>query len=188
VSLQGIYVQDVPTNNQPPIAGIDSVSAEKNMQINLPVVDLLANDSDPNGYPLNITAVSGTSTNGGGVSLSGSFVSYSPATNFVGRDKFTYTLANTQGGQAQGIVIVNVLSLNLPATNHVSIQVAPNNRFLLFAGASGQAYVVQYANSLNGTWHDLSAVLTAGASGFIEYNDVMSLPPATRFYRIRTSP
>lgn len=188
VSLQGIYIQDLPANNQPPTAGTDSVSGEKNLQLNLPVTDLLANDSDSNGYPLSITAASNVSTNGGSVSLNGSFINYLPVTNFAGRDRFTYTLANNQGGQAQGTVIVNVLALNLPSTNHASIVIAPNNRFLLFAGASGQTYIVQYASSVTGPWHDLSAVLTAGASGFVQYNDVTSFPSATRFYRIRTSP
>jgi hypothetical protein len=185
VAIQGVYVVDV---HRSPVAGADGVCAQKNLPLNVPVADLLTNDSDPDGAALSIAAVSNTSTNGCCVSLNGGFVTYTPVTNFVGRDQFTYTLANSQGGQTQGTVMVKVLSLSPPSGNRVAIAIAPNDRFLLYAGVSGQNYVVQYANSLNGPWQDLSPIFTNGASGFIEYNDLISPPPATRFYRVRTSP
>jgi hypothetical protein len=185
VAIQGIYIVET---NAPPVAGTDVVSAQKNLPLNVPVSDLLTNDSDPDGAALSIAAVSNTSTNGGGVSLSGGFVTYTPVTNFVGRDQFTYMLADSLGGQSQGTVTVNVLSLSLPATNRLSVAVVPNGRFLLFAGAAAQNYVIQFANSVTGPWSDLSPVLTTGSSGFIEYNDPTSPHAPIRFYRARLSP
>jgi len=185
VILQGIYIQDT-TTNRPPVAGADTMSAEQNQLINFPIADLLTNDSDLDGNPLSITAVSGVSTNGGTVSLNGLFIAYTPATDFVGWDQFTYTLSDGSGGQAQGTVTINVLPLNLPSANQIVI--SPSGRFLLYDGVNGQNYVIQYADSLPGPWHDLSPVLTAGISGIVGYNDLFSPVSATRFYRVHVSP
>jgi hypothetical protein len=164
------------------------VNAEKNLTMSLPVVNLIANDSDPNGGSLSITAVNNTSTNGGSVSLSGSYVVYTPVANFAGKDQFTYTLADSEGGQAPGAVTVNVLSASAPSQNHVVMYPAPHDQMILFTGFQSQIYVFQYANSLPGPWVDFSPVITAGTSGVIEYDDLTTLPEGMRFYRVRTGP
>lgn len=185
VAIGGIYVMDF---KQLPVASADFVNAQKKLTLNLSVADLLKNDSDPEGGALSISSVSNVSTNGGSVSLSDGFVVYTPANNFTGHDQFTYTLASSSGEQTQGIVTVNVLSLGLPPTNHLSIALASGDCFFLFAGDAGQDYVVQFADSLNGPWQELSPILTAGTDGFIEYNDLNFPSSATRFYRVRVGP
>jgi hypothetical protein len=120
--------------------------------------------------------------------LSGGFIVYTPVSNFVGNDQFTYTLTDSGGAQAQGTVSVNVLALSVPPSNHMTITLVSSGRFILYAGAVSQGYVVQYANVLPGPWLDLSADLTAGTPGTIEYNDLTAPLPATRFYRVRTGP
>lgn len=184
VSIQGIYIVDMPANLPPPTAGTDYVSAETNLTITLPITDLLANDTDPNSDSLNITAVSGTSTNGGSVSLVANFVDYLPPTNYAGNDQFTYTLTDSGGAQSQGTVNVNVVALKIPSSNHMSVFVVPTGRFMLFNGTSGQSYVIQDAATLTNTWSQLSPFLPAGPSGVIEYNDPTVALPAMRFYRL----
>lgn len=184
VSLQGIFVQDLAGSYVAPVARPETVTAEKNLTLEVPVAALVAADTDPNGGTLGVSAVSGTSTNGGNVVLSGNAVFYTPATNFVGQDQFTYTLADSEGTQAQGTVSVNVVSLNPPGHNSLMMIGAPGNLFLLYAGAGSAAYAVQYANSLPGPWFTLSPNLTAGTSGLVEFNDLTTSGSRTRFYRV----
>lgn len=185
VAIGGIYIVE---SHPPPAAAADFINAQKNLPIDIPVAQLLTNDSDPDGGLLSVSAVSNTSTNGGNVSLGGGFVTYTPVNGFAGSDQFTYTLADSFGGQTQGVVTVNVLSLAVPDENHVLMTMTPDDNFLLFAGTSSQSYVVQYADSVTGPWHDLSPDLTAGTAGFIEYNDLLSPLPNIRFYRVRPGP
>ena len=59
---------------------------------------LLLFASDPDGDPLTVSAVSPTSTNGGSVILDAGLVTYIPATNFIGADRFSYTVSDGRGG------------------------------------------------------------------------------------------
>lgn len=188
VTLQGIYIQDIAPTNPPPVAVADFVNAAKNQTLNLPVNTLLTNDSDPDNFALSVTGVSSTSTNGGSVALSNGFVIYKPVTNFTGRDRFTYTLTDGPGAQAQGTVTVNVLSVTPPATHQLAIAVAPAGALLIFSGSSGQNYIVQYANVLTGPWYNLSPAVTANSSGFVEFNDLKPFASAMKFYRVSSAP
>jgi hypothetical protein len=55
---------------------------------------LLANDTDPNGGTLSITAVGAASAHGGTVSLVGNVITYTPTANYFGADSFTYTVSD----------------------------------------------------------------------------------------------
>jgi Big-like domain-containing protein len=184
VSLQGIFVQDIAGSYLAPTAVIQTVAAEKNTTLELPAAVLIARDIDPNGGDLGVVAVNAASTNGGSVSLSGNYVLYTPVSSFTGSDQFTYTFADSEGGQAQGTVNVNVQSFSLPPSNHLSMATAPNQYFLLYSGASNVPYVFQYANSLPGPWINLSSTLTAGSSGVVEFDDVAMPGAKIRFYRV----
>jgi hypothetical protein len=184
VAVQGIYVVDTGSNPQAPVAVPQYVTAEANQTLELPITNLLANDSDPNSYPLNINGVSNTSNSGGSVVSNGVYIAYTPPTNYTGSDQFTYTLADSHSLQSVGTVYVNVVALNPPASNHISMAIVPTGRFLLFSGASNQFGIVQYANTLNGPWNYLSQTIPAGASGVIEYNDLTAPAPSARFYQI----
>jgi hypothetical protein len=78
------------------------------------VLDVLANDSDPDGHPLTITAV--TTARHGAVTHNGATVTYTPYAGGAGAgahpiflqleqaDYFTYTVSDGQGGEAHGLV------------------------------------------------------------------------------------
>ncbi len=70
------------------------------------VVDVLQNDSDKDGDPLVITAV--TQGAHGTVTNMGSRVSYTPQAGYAGVDTFGYTVADEQEGAAEGTVTVLV--------------------------------------------------------------------------------
>ena len=71
---------------------------------NLPVgIDVLANDSDPDGDLLAITAVT-QGANGKVIITFDKRVIYAPAFNFVGADSFTYSISDGRGGTASATV------------------------------------------------------------------------------------
>ena len=62
-------------------------------------LDVLANDSDPDGHPLIITAVESPTMEGGTVTINGTEdgLLYTPAAGFLGEDTFTYTITDIPG-------------------------------------------------------------------------------------------
>jgi hypothetical protein len=90
----------------PPIARADTATTTRNTTVSVPV---LANDSDPDGDPLTITAVT-QGANGGTVTITngGTRVSFRPRSGFTGTDSFTYTVSDGDGGTATATVTVTV--------------------------------------------------------------------------------
>src|SRR4029078_3276569 len=67
----------------------------------------LANDSDPEGEPLSLTALSSPAK--GTVSvIPYDYVTYTPSPGTFGTDTFTYVVEDAQGGEALGTVTVYV--------------------------------------------------------------------------------
>ena len=98
--------------NRAPVAGADSAATEAGKAVTIAV---LANDSDPDGDALTVTAASnppkGTST----VSTDKKSIRYQPDAGYKGSDSFSYTVSDGRGGTAQGSVAVAVGSGPLPA-------------------------------------------------------------------------
>jgi Concanavalin A-like lectin/glucanases superfamily/Bacterial Ig domain len=93
-----------PSGNLPPVAVDDSATTYQTLPV---TVKVLANDSDPNGNPLNIAAVT-QGTNGTVTTNAGTSVTYKPASTFVGVDRFTYVIKDGFGGAASATVNVTV--------------------------------------------------------------------------------
>jgi predicted outer membrane repeat protein len=116
--------------NDPPVASDDTISTPSNTSV---LIDVLANDTDPDGDVLTITSVSG----GIGVAtISGDEVDYSPAENWHGIDSFTYTIEDTAGNQASAAVTVTVEnqapvavddSVSIPSNSAIFIPVLSND-------------------------------------------------------------
>lgn len=73
-------------------------------------IDVLANDSDPNGDPLSL--VSHTEPRHGTMSREGFIFSYKPDDNFNGTDSFTYTVSDGYDGFDTATVTINVTPIN----------------------------------------------------------------------------
>jgi hypothetical protein len=96
--------------NQAPIAVDDSATTPEDTPA---VIDVLANDSDPDDNPLTIVAVT-QGTNGLVTINSGTNLTYRPMTNYNGVDHFTYTITDGQGGWATSAVSVVITPVNDP--------------------------------------------------------------------------
>ncbi len=94
---------DVTVTNTAPTAGDDSAATTHAAPV---TIDVLANDSDPNGDALTIVAV-GLPGHGTAVVSSGAIV-YTPVAGYAGSDTFTYMVSDGAGGTASAVVTVSV--------------------------------------------------------------------------------
>jgi autotransporter-associated beta strand protein len=94
-----------------PVPGATNISAVMGHPRIIAASDLAAIAGNPANYPLTVTAVSATSTNGSSVTLGGGNITYTPSV--LGADAYTYTLSDGNGGTAIGRVNVTV-SVNHP--------------------------------------------------------------------------
>lgn len=94
-------------SNQPPVARNDSAQGLEDESITIPVLN---NDSDPDGDPLSLIAVSQPAH--GRVQIVGSQVTYIPDAKYFGSDQFTYTISDGNGGSASATVSINILPVN----------------------------------------------------------------------------
>ena len=75
--------------NDPPVAADDAATTDEDAAV---AVDVLANDSDPDGDALTVTSVSPPAH--GTVSWGPSSVTYTPDPDYYGTDSFTYTVSD----------------------------------------------------------------------------------------------
>ncbi|EAQ11253.1 Hint domain-containing protein [Maritimibacter alkaliphilus HTCC2654] len=75
------------------------------------IVDLTANDSDPEGDDFTVTSV-GTPTNGTATLNPDGTVTYKPNLDFTGTDTFTYTVTDDQGATDTATVTVTMTPVN----------------------------------------------------------------------------
>ncbi|MEW8658243.1 MAG: retention module-containing protein, partial [Candidatus Thiodiazotropha endolucinida] len=95
--------------NDAPVAVDDSIGTDEDVPV---TVNVLPNDSDPDGDALTVIAI--TQGSNGSVTIdpiSGNPV-YTPNTNFIGTDTFTYTIDDGNGGTDTATVTVNVGGVN----------------------------------------------------------------------------
>ena len=100
-----ITVTIAPPANRPPIAVNDTAQTPVSTAV---TIDVLANDSDPDGDPLTIFATTAP-TNGGSVQIVNGQILYTPFRGFTGTDTFTYTISDGRGGTATATVTVTVV-------------------------------------------------------------------------------
>ena len=94
-----------PEENRAPRAVADEATLVRSPGGSV-VIAVLANDSDPDGDPLQIGAV--TTPTRGTAAQAGAAIRYTPETEFVGTDSFTYTISDGQGATATATVTVTV--------------------------------------------------------------------------------
>lgn len=97
---------DDSADNTPPAAADDSASTGENTAV---VIDVLANDSDADGDALAITGFSQGTAGSVAESADGKLV-YTPSSGFFGKDAFTYTISDGNGGSSEAAVDVTVTS------------------------------------------------------------------------------
>jgi hypothetical protein len=135
-----------------PVANPDVISTSINTPISFNSATLTLNDFDPNDLPLNVIALSPKSAQNGSITISSGIVTYTPPTNFLGNDTFTYMVSDGQSTPAIGTVLVTVggawLSLEV-----VSGPAIVNGNFVVWmTGLPGLTYTIEGAPTPNGPW------------------------------------
>ena len=92
---------------QTPIVVDDTASGDEDGEI---VIDVLANDSDPNGDPLTVTDA--TAANGTVTINDDGTLTYTPNPDFNGEETISYTVSDPDGNTASGSVNVDVVAVN----------------------------------------------------------------------------
>ena len=96
------------TQDAGPIANTDTATTDEDTPVD---INVLANDSEPDGDTLNINSV--TQGANGTVSINpDKTLHYAPAQDFFGGDSFTYTIDDGHGGTATATVNVTVNAVN----------------------------------------------------------------------------
>jgi outer membrane protein OmpA-like peptidoglycan-associated protein len=96
--------------DRPPVAVNDAFTVTGNSTNN--ALDVLANDSDPDGDPLTIVSV-GMPAHGTATIAAGRIL-YTPLTGYTGSDAFTYTISDPHGLTASANVAITVTAINHP--------------------------------------------------------------------------
>jgi large repetitive protein len=108
-SLSVTQVFSWTVTNPAPVA-VNDTQLTVNEDIAGTTVNVLANDSDPDGDPISI--ISATATNGSVTIGTGGLLTFTPNLNYNGPATITYTISDGQGGTATATVPVNVVSVN----------------------------------------------------------------------------
>ena len=94
----------VVLSNTPPDAVNDAVTTNEDTSV---TINVLANDSDPDGDALSVTSFT-QGANGSVTSGSGGALIYTPNANYNGTDSFTYTISDGNGGADTATVNITV--------------------------------------------------------------------------------
>lgn len=155
------------------------------------VLDLLANDSDPQGGDLAVSVVPATTTQGGSITDNGDgTVTYTPAEGFCGEDSFQYTMEATDPDPAaapvittrtaQGVATIEVICNNAPiaiddtyfASQGGSVSASVRANDLDFEDPNAGMTYTLVTGPANGT-------LTLNADGSFTYTHDGSVSPVT---------
>lgn len=103
--------------NTPPTAVDDNAVTNPAAAL---TVNVLANDSDPDGDTLSVSAFDVQSVHGGAIKSNGDgALTYTPPANYTGKDSFHYTVSDGRGGTATATVNVLVNTPPDAAADHV---------------------------------------------------------------------
>lgn len=116
----------------PPIANPDAWALTQDLPLNIPnsgtlASGVLANDGDPQGYPLTAT-VEGLPTHGTLTLDPLGGLTYVPDSGFVGRDRFTYSVSNgVMSAQAAVMLVVQAKDANVAPTSNPDAYATPKD-------------------------------------------------------------
>jgi hypothetical protein len=103
--------------NEPPVAVDDSAAVAK--PGGSVTIDVLANDTDPEGGALTVTAA--TAAHGSVTIEADGKLTYTAPGGFSGTDTITYTITDAAGATDQGQVTVNVTPLQLVINENTEV-------------------------------------------------------------------
>ena len=105
----------VTSVNDAPVANPDSYTTLKNIPLIIPAAGILTNDTDVDGGALTVIPVTGTANGSLILNANGGFT-YTPISNYVGLDTFTYRATDGSATSSVATVTINVLPTNSAPT------------------------------------------------------------------------
>ena len=164
--------------NTPPQAGTNSVLGYENVTTQIAASILVASGSDADMDPLTLISVSPASEVGGKLTLLSGTINYSPPTNYIGADSFSYTLTDPYNSVATGIVEMTVKSTEVTLSSLVDLS---GGFSIAGSGRPNGTYLVQASSDLV-HWSVVGTV-TADETGSIQFTDSIATDIQARFYR-----
>jgi hypothetical protein len=110
VSFENRTITVYPSQ-RPPVCAADVATLSTTCGAGSITVNVLANDSDPDGDPLTATLV-GNGTNGTFVNNGGGNITYTPNANFYGTDQVSYTVSDGTGRSCTTTLTVTVSGIS----------------------------------------------------------------------------
>lgn len=104
-STATVYITVAGVNDLP-VANDDTVTVDFNITDN--IIDVLANDDDPDGDVISIDSIVSQPMNGT-ATKAGDIILYTPNEGFIGTNYFEYNITDGKGGNDTAVVTVNVV-------------------------------------------------------------------------------
>jgi len=145
--------------NDPPVANDDAATTDEDTPVTIPV---LANDTDPDGDPLVVIALTQPS-NGSVVINFDNTVTYMPDANFNGADSFTYTVADPGGLTDTATVTITINPVN-------DMPVANNDAATTDEDTAVNIDVLGNDSDIDGDALSVAGIDTAGTTGLVTDN------------------
>lgn len=161
-------------DNDPPVAVQDSIATDEDIPV---VINVLANDSDPEGATLSVSSV--TQPSNGTVVNNGTDVRYTPKANFNGSDSFTYTANDGTYDSSITTVTITVNSVNdTPLANSQSVTTAEDAAVdITLTGTDSDGDLLTYSvvtgpsnGTLSGTCPNLTYTPNSNFNGSDSFN------------------
>lgn len=160
-ATQGSVTTDA--DNSIPVATSDSATAVKNTALNISASTLLENDTDAGLDTLSVVTPVGSATHGI-VSLSGTTVTFTPATDYLGAASFTYTVSD---GSLTATGTVNI-TVNPPVSSGQALlqptQTVDSSNPQIVVGVTTSDSTVSIPSTVTNATLDLSNLVSASGS------------------------
>jgi hypothetical protein len=112
-----ITIEDPEHPNRPPVAVNDTATTRRNTPV---TINVLANDSDPDGDPIALTddPIILPPAHGSALPVDASRIVYTPNEGYVGPDQFTYEIIDSRGAAAHAVVTITVTNSGPPVARN----------------------------------------------------------------------
>ncbi len=164
-TVEFFSLSDTVDNLQDPDADPDTAVTDEDTPV---VIDVLANDTDPNGDPLDIVGTP-TATNGTVTVNDDGTIRYVPNPNFNGTDTITYTITDPDGNTATSTVTVTVNPVNDAPEANPDSSVTPLNTPVTFAVLGNDTDVDGDTLAISGTPTSPNGTVAVNADGTLTF-------------------
>ncbi|MBR9828639.1 MAG: tandem-95 repeat protein [Oceanospirillales bacterium] len=170
------YVVDNPVVNNRPDAVSDTARTDFETAV---TVAVLANDSDPDGDRLSVTAAN--AVNGRAVINADQSITYTPAAGFSGLASFSYSISDGKGGTDSASISIDVAASPEPTPEPNEAPIAGNDTAVTAFETSVSIAVLANDRDPEGEQLTLSAVNATRGTARINADGTLIYTPATGF-------